>query len=129
MYEQDYAPEEQAEIVEEPAQETVAQEQAPKGKSIAALIFGIVSIAANLPGFPLPFAWTIALASTIVSKILLKTLPESGLQKGAKITSTIGMIMTIVWGSLAVLGIIFYIIYVILVAVLGFSIAFLPALQ
>ena len=81
-------------------------EKPKKGKSIAALILGILSIVANLPLIPLPFAWVIGLVSCIISKVLAKKSPDGGLKKGAKITSTIGLVMTIIWATLGLLTII-----------------------
>lgn len=81
-------------------------EKPKKGKSIAALILGILSIVANLPLLPLPFAWVIGLVSCIISKVLAKKSPDSGLKKGAKVTSTIGLVMTIIWAVLCLLAIV-----------------------
>lgn len=96
-----------------------------KGKNIAALILGIVSIVANLPGVPLPFAWVIGLVTSIVSKCLLKSASKGGIHTGAKITSTIGLVLTIVWAALLLLAIIVYIVLYILAIVFGFSMAFM----
>ena len=104
----------------------IVEETAPtKGKNIAALILGIVSIVANLPACPIPFAWVIGLVTAIVSKSLLKTASKCGIHTGAKITSTIGLILTIVWGVLWLLGAILLILYYVLVFVLGMSLAFM----
>ena len=81
-------------------------EKPKNGKSIAALILGILSIVANLPIIPLPFAWVIGLVSCIISKVLAKKSPDGGLKKGAKITSTIGLVMTIIWATLWLLTIV-----------------------
>ena len=94
-----------------------------KGKNIAALILGIVSIVANLPVCPVPFAWVIALVTSIVSKCLLKTASKGGIHTGAKITSTIGLVLTIVWAALLLLFVIgFIVLYVVLyvLALVGF---------
>ena len=113
-------------IVEETVvtEETAVQPKSGKGKSIAALILGIASIVANLPLLPLPFAWVIGLVCTIISKVLIKKAPDSGLKKGAKITSTIGLILTIVWAAAVVLVLLLYIVYIILVSILGIGLAF-----
>ena len=103
----------------------IVEETKPtKGKNIAALILGIVSIVANLPVCPVPFAWVIALVTSIVSKCLLKTASKGGIHTGAKITSTIGLILTIFWAALLLLAIIAYIVLCILAFVFGFSMAF-----
>lgn len=81
-------------------------EKPKNGKGIAALILGILSIVANLPIIPLPFAWVIGLVSCIISKVLAKKSPDGGLKKGAKITSTIGLVMTIIWATLWLLTIV-----------------------
>ena len=102
----------------------IVEETAPtKGKNIAALILGIVSIVANLPACPVPFAWVIGLVTAIVSKCLLKSASKCGIHTGAKITSTIGLILTIVWAALWLLFVIGYIvIYVLaLVGVIGMA--------
>ena len=113
-------------IVEETVvtEETAVQPKAGKGKSIAALILGIASIVANLPLVPLPFAWVIGLVCTIISKVLIKKAPDSGLKKGAKITSTIGLILSIVWAAAVVLVLLLYLVYIILVSILGIGLAF-----
>lgn len=113
-------------IVEETVvtEETAVKAEAGKGKSIAALILGIASIVANLPLVPLPFAWVIGLVCTIISKVLIKKAPDSGLKKGAKITSTIGLILTIVWAAAVALIVLLYIVYIILVSILGIGLAF-----
>ena len=105
-------------------EETTVQAESGKGKSIAALILGIASIVANLPLLPLPFAWVIGLVCTIISKVLIKKAPDSGLKKGAKITSTIGLILTIVWAAAVALLVLLYIVYIILVSILGIGLAF-----
>ena len=94
-----------------------------KGKNIAALILGIVSIVANLPVCPVPFAWVIALVTSIVSKCLLKTASKGGIHTGAKITSTIGLVLTIVWAALWLLFVIGYIVLYVLVLVGAISMA------
>lgn len=96
----------------------IVEETTPtKGKNIAALILGIVSIVANLPVCPVPFAWVIGLVTSIVSKCLLKTASKGGIHTGAKITSTIGLILTIFWAALWLLVIIAYIVMYVLALV------------
>ena len=94
-----------------------------KGKNIAALILGIVSIVANLPVCPVPFAWVIGLVTSIVSKCLLKSASKGGIHTGAKITSTIGLVLTIVWAALWLLFVIGYILLYVLVLVGAISMA------
>ena len=89
-------------------------EKPKNGKGIAALILGILSIVANLPLIPLPFAWVIGLVSCIISKVLAKKSPDGGLKKGAKITSTIGLVMTIIWATLLLLAIVVTIVLTVL---------------
>ncbi|MBE6697501.1 MAG: hypothetical protein E7581_03155 [Ruminococcaceae bacterium] len=102
----------------------IVEETKPtKGKNIAALILGIVSIVANLPVCPVPFAWVIALVTSIVSKCLLKNASKDGIHTGAKITSTIGLVLTIVWAALWLLFVIGYILLYVLVLVGAISMA------
>ena len=80
-------------------------EEVKKGKSVAALVLGILSIVAHI--IPLPIInWIVSLVSVIVSKVLAKKSPDSGLKKGAKVTSTIGLVLCIIAAVVAVLVVI-----------------------
>lgn len=91
-------------------EEEVLEEEAPKkknGKSIAGLVLGILSLPGALGGF-IPAAigvpgWIVSLAMVIIAKVLIKNEEDSGLKKGAKITSTIALVVNIVTFSLYLL--------------------------
>lgn len=90
-------------------EEEVLEEEAPKkknAKSIVALVLGILSLPGALGGF-IPAigvpGWIVSLVMVIVSKILIKNEEDSGLKKGAKVTSTIALIVNIVTFSLYLL--------------------------
>lgn len=88
--------------------EILDEEVAPKKKvkSIIGLVLGILSLPGALGGF-VPVigvpGWIVSLAMVIVSKILIKNEEDSGLKKGAKVTSTIALIVNIVTFSLYLL--------------------------
>ncbi len=105
-------------------QDYIYETEAPsKGKSIAALILGICSIAFNTVLSCLPLNWIISLVTAIVSKVLLKNIPDSGLKTGAKITSTIGLILSIVRAAIVVLVVGAYLVLYILTLVGALSMA------
>lgn len=90
-------------------EEEVLEEEAPKkknGKSIAGLVLGILSLPGALGGF-IPAigvpGWIVSLAMVIIAKVLIKNEEDSGLKKGAKITSTIALVVNIVTFSLYLL--------------------------
>ncbi len=92
------------------------QPKPPKGKSIAALILGIASLVLHFIPLCLPgISWLVSLVTCIVAKCLIKNAPESGLKKGAKITSTISLILHIIGIVLTVLGTI----AVVIIALIG----------
>ena len=89
------------------------QPKPSKAKSIAGLILGIVSLLSSLAFFVPVINWIVSLVTCIVSKALVKKQPASGLKKGAKITSTIALIIDIVAAALIVLAVIAIVVAVI----------------
>ena len=101
---------------EETLQNEELQPKGSKVKAIIGLILGILSLLSSIAIFLPVINWIVSLATCIVSKILIKHQPDSGLKKGAKITSTIALIIDIVAAALIVLAAI-----AIVVAVLVFG--------
>ncbi len=87
-------------------EEQITQAAPKKTKSIWGLVLGILSLPGALGGFGpiigIP-GWFVSLAMAIVAKVLVKKEPDSGLKKGAKITSTIAIVLNIITVVLFVL--------------------------
>lgn len=94
-------------------EEQITQAAPKKTKSIIGLVLGILSLPGALGGFGpiigIP-GWFVSLAMAIVAKVLVKKEPDSGLKKGAKITSTIAIILNIITAALLVLLVVAWIV-------------------
>ncbi len=89
-----------------PEEQVVETAFKSKAKSIWGLVLGILSLPGALGGFGpiigIP-GWIVSLVMAIVAKVLVKKEPDSGLKKGAKITSAIALVLNIITVVLFVL--------------------------